>query len=304
MPRPFPVRNLSVKDTASYAIWLRAKRYSPDTVSRALRVAEMYLRWADGKDADDRATVMAWLAETGERVRRVTALNYHKDLSMLFRWAVGEGLVAENPLDQIPKPRPSIEERERDTRHLPYSEAELEQLLAACPERKVDGEPHWLGLRDRAILRVLFDTPLRASEICGLECDDVDWQAEELRVRKGKGGTRYEAVLSAEALYAIDRYLRHRPHDGTMLFTDQCGGSLSRHALYLLTKRLAKRAGWTKPVCPHLFRHNWRARMVDSELPDAYVSAGMGHKNVTISYAYARQAVRNRAKPHIRKRLG
>jgi len=293
-----------VKDLASYELWLRAKPYRPDTISRAVRVAQMYLAFAEGKDATDRKVVMAWLAQAGERVRTVTIANYHKDLKLLFAWAAGEGLVAENPLADIPKPRPSLDERERATGHLPYSEAELDQLLAACPERKVDGAPHWLGLRDRAILHVLFDTPLRASEICQLDRQDVDYEAEELVVNRGKGGTRYEAVVTARTLAAIDRYLRHQPHDGRWLFTDQRGGPLSRHALYLMVKRLAKRAGWTKPVSPHHFRHNWRARMVDAELSDSYVSAGMGHKGVNISYSYARQAVRNRAKAHIRARLG
>lgn len=302
MPR-LPLKGLSLDDLRSYELWLRASSYRPDTISRALRVARMYLQFAREKDAADRGTVMAWLAEASNRVRVVTLANYHKDLAMLFRWAAGEGFVVSNPLEQIAKPKPSVEQRERDTRDLPYSEAELDQLLAACPERKVDGKPHWLGLRDRAILNVLFDTALRAGEICALRLDDVDWDSEELKVRSGKGGTKYEAPISPAALVALDRYLRYRPDDGPMLFTDKGGGALSRHGLYLMVKRLAKRAGWTKPVCPHLFRHNWRVRMLDSELSDAYVSAGMGHKNVDVSHSYARQAVRKRAKPHIRARL-
>ena len=292
------VGGLTLNDLPSYHIWLRASGYRPDTITRALRVATMYLSFAQGKDADDRATVIAWLAQAGERVKRVTMLNYHKDLRLLFRWAVGDGLVAKNPLDQIPKPKPSLYEREMDTRHLPYTEAELAILVEATPHW------NWVGLRDRAILAVLYDTPLRASELCDLGLDDLDWGAQEVRVNDGKGGIRYEAVLSDRALLAIDRYLRHRPHDGPMLFIDRHGGPLSRHALGQMLKRLARRCSFPKPLSPHLFRHNWRVRMLQAGLSDAHVSAGMGHKTVVISHSYARQAVRQDAKARIKERLG
>ena len=285
-------------DLRSYGLWLSAAGYRPDTTTRALRVASMYLVWASGQDNNRRETVIGFLAAAAERVKRVTMLNYHKDLAMLFRWGLSEGLVADNPLELIPRPRPSLYERERDTRFLPYTDAELKALLDACPHW------NWLGLRDRALLWVFWDTPLRVSEVCGLLITDLDWETHELSVRDGKGGLRYEGLPSADCMVAIDRYLRHRPHDAAMLFIDRHGQTLTRHAVEQLYRRLAKRAGWTKPCSPHLFRHNWRVRALHMGLSDAHVSALMGHKTVVISHAYARQAVRADAKAVLRQRLG
>ena len=196
----------------------------------------------------------------------------------------------------IPRPRLSIDERERDAPI--YTEGDRDKLLEVCPPWS------WMGLRNQAIILTLWHTPLRASEMCGLQLADVDWDASELRVRDGKGGSRYDAVMPAELALALDRYLRHRNFsDAEALWVDQKGRQLSTHALALMLRRMAKRARISKPVYPHGFRHNFRRRCREMGLDDADISGLMGHRSVTPTWGYARKAARDMAKARLRERL-
>lgn len=284
-------------DVQTYELWLRAAGYRPDTIARAVRIARQYVKWCDSHDPHHREQLVGFLAEVGERIKRVTLLNYWKDLELFFRFAVSEGLVVNNPLHEIPKPKPSIYERERDYRFLPYTDQEFRALMDATPYW------NWLGLRDRALLHVLWDTPLRVSEIVGLDVADVEWDVEELKVRDGKNAVKYEGILSVDGALALHRYLQDRPHENDALFVDVHGGRLTRHALELLLRRLSRRAHWTKPCYPHAFRANWRLRMRMLGLDDAACSAMMGHATVVVTHGYARQVARQMAKAQLRQRL-
>lgn len=276
---------------------MRAGGYRPDTISRAVRIAKQYTTWCDGRDPGQHEQLVAFLADIGEHVKRVTLLNYWKDLEMFFRFAMSEGLVASNPLHDVPKPRPSMYEQERDVRYLPYTDAEFQSLLDATPYWS------WVGLRDRAILYVLWDTPLRVSEITGLATVDVKWDLDELWVMDGKGGVKYEGLMSVDGALALNRYLQERPHDSPALFIDIHGKPITRHAIELLIRRLALRARFPKPCFPHAFRANWRIRMRMLGLDDAAISACMGHRTVVVTHGYARQVARQLAKAQLRQRL-
>jgi integrase len=208
---------------------------------------------------------------------------------------VTEGLVAEDPMAGLPRPRVAREETERDVD--PVTPAMLEALLNVCPAWT------WLGQRDRAIVRMLWDTPLRASELCGLLVTDIDWDAMEVRVRDGKGGCRYEALITEDLGLAISRYLRNRRHDCAVLFVTQDGSTLSPHALGQLLQRLSRKAGIAPHVFPHQFRHSFRVRMRALGLDDCDVSALLGHRSVVPTWGYGRRQARIMAKARLRERL-
>lgn len=286
---------LRMEDLRGFRLWLQAAGYRPDTIRRALMVAGQYLRSCEGAEPTSTAAAVSFLAHAAQRVSRVTQLNYYKDLTLFFRFAQSEGLTANDPLKHVPRPRPSLYERERDTRFLPYTDAEYQALVLATPHW------NWLGLRDRAILAVLWETPLRASEIIGLHASDIDWERGELRVRDGKAGVKYEALIPPSCALAIDRYLRARPVRTSEVFCGYHREPLTRHALDQLLRRLAKRAGWEKPCSPHYFRHNWRLRMRMLGLDDAAISSLMGHRTVVVTHSYGRQAARTMGKAQLRR---
>jgi integrase len=241
--------------------------------------------------------VLDFLEDVGDNIKRITLLNYWKDLELFFRFLLSEGLVDSNLLHDVPKPRLSPHEQERDARFLPYTEAEFRSLLESTPHW------NWLGKRNQALLWVLWDTPLRLGELVNLRIADVDWDSDELLVCDGKGGVRYEGVLSQEGALSLSLYVEERPHESDYLFIDIHGGPMTRHAVEQMLRQLAMRAHWKKPCFPHAFRINWRLRMRGKGLDDTAISALMGHSSVAVTQGYGRRIARQMAKAQLRNVL-
>ena len=278
-----------------FDMWLRASGRRPIPRDRMLRTVSHYLSRCNGHDPFERRTILAYLADSATTVKRITLRNRWDQLRVFAAWAVSEGLAHVDPMAGVPRPHVRRDEAERDVD--PITREQLDALLAVCPQWT------WLGQRDRALLLCLWDTPLRASELCGLLATDVDWSAMELRVRDGKGGCRYEAPFTDEAGLAISRYIRNRRFDSAMLFVAQDGSGLTAHALGQLVRRLAARAGIQSAVFPHRFRHTYRVRMRALGLDDCDISALLGHTSVVPSWGYGRKAARAMAKARLRERL-
>jgi site-specific recombinase XerD len=119
------------------------------------------------------------------------------------------------------------------------------------------------GLRDRAILELLFSTGLRISELCGLSMDDVDLTRDEFSVR-GKGDKIRVVFLSDSARESIKTYLKSRKDMDDALFV-QYGKNvkeakdlrLSPRAVQRMLKVYAAKAGITRKVSPHVIRHSF-----------------------------------------------
>lgn len=280
----------------AYERWLSAARYQPDTIERALRILRMYLNFCADKRLEpfSHEAPEHFLADAGRRgVRPSTHLNYWKDLRMAFGFAQAQGLVARNPVDQIPRPRPSVHERERD---VVYTEQQMRSLLAVCPSW------HWIGVRDAAIILLLWNTGFRASEVCHLLVTDINWDDREVTVRNGKNGATYEGVFDDECAQALRLHLLRRRWDAALLFTNKDGGQLTRNALLQLLKRMGKRAGWNaSTLFTHGFRHTFRNNQRDLGLDDTDVAGLLGHSTVRSTQTYSRRQAARKAKD--RRRL-
>lgn len=193
-----------------------------------------------------------------------TILNTHTTLRSLWRWAVAEGYAATNVAAQITPPRPSATAVE------PLTREEVHALLRAVeqsrPYRDRPGSrntrPADLRRRDRALILVLLDTGIRASELCGLSVADYNQTTGALSVfgksRHNSGAGRQRIVyiesLTRKALWA---YLvrRDAPPDAP-LFATTDGAPIERRHLALHLRRLGRRAG-VPNVHPHRFRHTF-----------------------------------------------
>jgi len=290
-------------DVARFERSLLASGYNPDTIDRAARVARMYLASCNGHDPAAVSTVEAFLANAWSRqVSKVTLLNYHRDLKMLFTWALSKGIVTANPVDKIPRPKPSLYERERDTAFLPYTEDEWETLIDANPP----WWQGWIGLRNRALFRIFWDTPARVSAVCRLDLADIDWDILELRFLD-KNGARYGSPITARTAEALDDYLavRRAPmeDDETALFIDRHGGRVTRHGLEQMFTKTARRAQFTKPLTPHLCKHNFAARMRIWGADERRTAALMAHASLAVNRGYARAVAQTEAKAWYRTQM-
>jgi integrase/recombinase XerD len=199
----------------------------------------------------------------------------------LHRFLVREGVVDSNPAQDV---RPPAAPR-RLPKAIPLGD--VERLLAAAAAKDTP-----LGLRDRALLEILYGTGARISEAVGLDRDDLDADAGTVLLR-GKGGKDRIVPVGSYAREAVDAYLvRARPHlakagRGTpALFLNARGGRLSRQSAWSVLRVVAERSGLSAHVSPHTLRHSFATHLLDGGADVRVVQELLGHASVTTTQVY------------------
>ncbi len=202
----------------------------------------------------------------------------------LHRFALREGLAPGDPAGGVKPPTPP--------RRLPkaISVEEVERLLgAAGPDDTAR------GLRDRALLELLYGSGARISEAVGLDVDDLDLGDGSVLVR-GKGGKDRLVPVGGYARRALEAYLvRARPalagsggragRGGPALFLNARGGRLSRQGAWMVLTAAAERAGLSE-VSPHTLRHSFATHLLDGGADVRVVQELLGHASVTTTQVY------------------
>jgi integrase/recombinase XerD len=196
-----------------------------------------------------------------------------------YRFAVREGRLDLDPMENLRAPRVS--------RPLPrfLTGLQVERLLAAPDPSKR------LGLRDRAILEVLYATGLRASELTRLRPADLDLRVGVLTAF-GKGRKERLVPLGQEAQKWVRRYLdEERPHlvrrsRAPELFLSQRGGKLSRMGLWALVRRQALAAGLAHVLTPHVLRHSFATHLLEHGADLRSLQAMLGHADISTTQIY------------------
>lgn len=200
-----------------------------------------------------------------------------------YRQQVRDGLLAEDPTAEVAMPRMG--------RALPKSltESEVESLLHA----PVVAEP--LGLRDRAMLEVLYATGLRVSELVTLRYTQVNLNQGVVRV-VGKGNRERLVPLGAEALEWLRRFGEQGrapilgAHQSEHLFPTRRGTAMTRQAFWHLIKRYARVAGIRKPLSPHTLRHAFATHLINHGADLRVVQMLLGHSDLSTTQIYTHVA--------------
>jgi len=165
----------------------------------------------------------------------------------------------------------------------PLSVAEVARLIDAVG----DASPR--GLRDRAILELLYGAGLRISEAVGIDVDDLDGRDRLVRVR-GKGDRERIVPYGEPAAEALEAWLvRGRSAlapRGPALFMNLRGGRLSRQGLWLVVRRAAETADLAGQVTPHTLRHSFATHLLDGGADVREVQELLGHASVTTTQVY------------------
>jgi len=166
---------------------------------------------------------------------------------------------------------------------------EIASLIQNCIE---DGSP--IGIRDAAIISILFGAGLRREEITKLNLDDYDPEGARLVIR-GKRSKQRNAYLGDGALAALMAWLELRGKDAGPLFVPMKRGGTLRHgrrlspqSIYFLLKVRAKKAG-VKPFTPHDLRRTFVGRLLGAGVDIAIVSKMAGHSNIQTTARYDRR---------------
>src|SRR5690606_27088741 len=203
----------------------------------------------------------------------------------LHRFALREGLAPGDPACDVKPPTPP--------RRLPkaISLEEVERLLAAAGAPSGGDGGTARGLRDRALLELLYGSGARISEAGGLDVDDADLREGSARVA-GKGGKARVVPIGDYAREAVDAYLvRARPElagagrGGPALFLNARGGRLSRQGAWMVLRAAADRAQLSE-VSPHTLRHSFATHLLDGGADVRVVQELLGHASVTTTQVY------------------
>ncbi len=202
----------------------------------------------------------------------------------LHRFALLDGLVPDDVAHEVRPPSPA--------RRLPKA-IPVESVVALIEAAGALEGPR--GLRDRALLELLYGTGARISEAVGLAVDDLDRGQSVVRLA-GKGGKQRIVPVGSYALRAVEDYLvRARPAlaaagrggvRGGALFLNARGGSLSRQSAWAILRTAAERAGLTAEVSPHTLRHSFATHLLDGGADVRVVQELLGHASVTTTQVY------------------
>lgn len=204
-------------------------------------------------------------------------------LRRFYRHALREQRITLDPTLHIDSPKLP--------RSLPKSlnEEEVEALLDA----PVTAQP--IGLRDRAMLELLYACGLRVSELVGLKVTEVSLQEGVIRVT-GKGSKTRLVPMGEEAVEWIGRYLKDaRPgilqkRLSDSLFVTQRGEAMTRQAFWYLIKRYALQAGIQKPMSPHVLRHAFATHLLNHGADLRVVQLLLGHADISTTQIYTHVA--------------
>ena len=196
-----------------------------------------------------------------------------------YRFAVREGRLEADPMENLRPPRAF--------KALPrfLTTAQVDRLLAS-PDVSVP-----LGLRDRAILEVLYATGLRVSELTGLRPADVDLVVG-IVTAFGKGRKERLVPLGREAQGWVGRYLAEarpvlaRGRASPALFLNHRGGRLSRMGLWGIVRRHAVASGVERVLTPHVLRHSFATHLLERGADLRALQAMLGHADISTTQIY------------------
>lgn len=274
-----------------YLNHIRAERgLAANTVAAYRRDLARYVAFLRARGVEEVGEVTA--VEVSEFVRELSVAQARSSVARqvvsvrnFHQFAAEEGLAPGNPAAEVSPPK--LEQR------LPKALTvdEVTRIMEAPDRTDV------VGLRDAALLELLYGTGARVSEVCGLDVDDVTTALAEpdagLRLL-GKGGKERAVPLGSYAADALEAYLvRSRPvlaasaskHDPGLLL-NQRGRRLSRQSAWAVIQRAAADAGVDREVSPHSLRHSFATHLLDGGADLRVVQELLGHASVATTQIY------------------
>jgi integrase/recombinase XerD len=265
------------------ALWIE-DGLAPLTLAAYRRDLGLYAAWLGRPPAtSSEADLLGYMAERHAATKATTANRRLTVFRRYFRWAVRERLVAADPTLRLLAARQPL----RVPKTL--SEAQVEALLAAPDVATA------LGLRDRAMLELMYASGLRVSELVTLKTVQLGLNDAVLRVL-GKGSRERLVPFGDEARAWLQRYLVEaraailagQPTDA--LFVTRLGEAMSRQMFWKIVKRCAVQAGVTAPLSPHTLRHAFATHLLNHGADLRAVQMLLGHADIGTTTIYTHVA--------------
>ena len=269
------------------AMWME-RGLSDNTLSAYRNDLAGFMAWLTERESSllsaKREDLLDYLgSRVSEGAKPRTTARLLSSLRRFYRYQVREGRLKTDPSDRIDAPRLG--------RPLPdaLSEEDVEILLAA------PGVDDSIGLRDRAMLEVLYASGLRVSELVGLTMERVDLNRGLVRIT-GKGNKERLAPLGEEAMSWLQEYFeRARPEltggrPAAAVFCTRRGGAMTRQAFWYRIRHYAVKAGIRKPLSPHTLRHAFATHLLNHGADLRVVQMLLGHSDLSTTQIYTHVA--------------
>lgn len=221
-------------------------------------------------------------ARASEGITPTTSSRIQSALKRFYSYLISEEVLDSNPVSQIKRPK--------SNRKIPHSltEDEVSALLLA-PDLSTA-----IGLRDRAMLEVLYATGLRVSELIGLELHEIDTGAGVLKVM-GKGSKERLLPLGEHAVDWLEQYLAVRvtllnKRLTNAVFLSLRGQQMTRQTFWHAIKKHAANADITKELSPHTLRHAFATHLLNHGADLRVVQLLLGHSDISTTQIYTHVA--------------
>jgi len=273
-------------DEFSDALWLEEglARNTLDSYRRDLAKLTAWLA-TQGKNlySATHVDLLNFLAQHAPQMKASSTGRLLSSVRRFYQYTLRQGKIQADPSLQI--------ERPKLPRGLPksLSESEVEALINA-PDLSTA-----LGLRDRAMIEILYGSGLRVSELVNLKTAEVSQDIGVVRVM-GKGSKERLVPLGEEALDRVKRYLAEaravllKGQQSDALFVTGRGAAMTRQMFWHLTKRYAHMAGINKPLSPHTLRHAFATHLLNHGADLRVVQMLLGHADISTTQIYTHVA--------------
>lgn len=275
----------SEKALSDFLGYLRLERaMSPNTIEAYGRDVTHLLTWLQMQSVmpqqAEQAHIeqfMAYMYELGLTGRSLARL--FAGIRQFFKFLRIEGYMKHDPMELLDAPS-------RGT-HLPdvLTVEEIDALIAAIDMGKAE------GMRNRAIIEILYGSGLRVSEMLALSLDRL-FLEEQYIIVEGKGSKQRLVPLSPASVSCVEAYLEDRqylpikPKYAHILFLNRRGGALTRQMIFHIIRECAALAGIRKTVSPHTLRHSFATHLLEGGANLRAIQAMLGHESLSTTELY------------------
>jgi integrase/recombinase XerD len=283
---------------------LAVRNYSPSTLRRRDSDIRRFVGWCDERGLTQPQEITKPILESyqkhlyyyrqanGEPLSVTSQCHYMVSLRQFFKWLTQENYLLYNPASELVLPK------QQSRLPIVLSEQDIEKLMLQPDINRPN------GLRDRAILELLYSTGIRRTELINLQLHDVNLSQQTLLVRQGKGNKDRLLPLGERAAYWVKRYLETvRPQllldlSDQHLFLSDYGGAFRDTKLGDRVKRYLRKAGMNMPGSCHLLRHAMATHMLENGADVRFIQAMLGHGDLSTTQIYTHVSIRKLQEIH------
>ncbi len=264
-------------------------RNTLESYQRDLRAFTGYLRQSGvtGFQETSRHNIVGYLATLQKNGKAKATLSRNlASIRSLFQYLAQERLVPENPSADLESPKPD----RKLPRVLTPQEVDLLMEQPNCSQST--------GIRDKAMLEVIYATGIRVSELISLDLEHINIESGFIRCR-GKGNKERIIPIGSLAVRHVENYLAGcrgrlvRNGNESALFVNQHGKRMTRQGFWKILKKYAREAGINKHITPHTLRHSFATHLLENGADLRSVQEMLGHADISTTQIYT-QVTRSR----------